>query len=108
MEFFIQMVLITAVSGVGGYACLQAGEKYPFIGIIGAFSLIGATGGLFWVGFMAAAYVWFHVSEATFGLLGILAGAPFILGPAYLIWLFASGGRRDYDGRGFDDGDGSN
>ena len=57
MEYFLQMFLITAVLGIGGYACLQAGEKNLFLGIIGAFSLIGATGGLFWAGFMAASLI---------------------------------------------------
>jgi hypothetical protein len=107
MEFFIKIAVITASLGGFGYLFLGMGEKNTLLGILGAFFLIGAAGGLLLVGFFVAVYVWQTVSDITFGLLGAVVALPFVIGPVYLIWKITNGRHRESDGRGFGDGDGS-
>jgi len=110
MDFFIEILIITVGFGGVGYFFMELGKKNEsliLLGIIGAFSCIGAVGGLALLGLMSAAYVWNEVSKVTFGLLGVICAAPFVLIPAYVIFkILFSSEKRDYDGRYFDDGDG--
>jgi len=69
--------------------------------------MVGALGGACLLGLLVSAVVWHRVSEATFGLLGLVAAAPFTLLPLYFTVKFLRRGR-DSDGRGFEDGDGGN
>ncbi len=108
MDFLLELVVLTIGLGVAGYFFLNLGDKNPLLGILGAFTLIGAFGGMLFVGFFVAALVYSRVSQASFGLLGIAIASPFVLVPLYVIWKWFNRKGRGYDGRGFEDGDGSN
>jgi hypothetical protein len=108
MDFFTRILEMTLISGCAGLFLMKIGKE-NMLGVVGAFALLGAIGGLLLLGFMCALLVYSTVSNATFALLGLVCSAPFILGPVYLIYrLTVRGNSREYDGRGYDDGDGSN
>lgn len=108
MDFFIKILIMTALLGCAGLFFMSIGKE-SMLGILGAFALLGATGGLLLLGFMCAATVYYAVSSVTFALLGLICAAPFILVPAYIIYRLTFRNKsREYDGRGFEDGDGSN
>jgi hypothetical protein len=108
MDFFLKILEITIILGCAGLFFMKIGKE-NILGIVGAFSLLGAAGCLLLLGFMCAVMVYYAVTKATVELLGLICAAPFILGPAYaLYWLTGTTKSREYDGRGYDDGDGSN
>lgn len=107
-DFLIDMVVMTAALGVTGYILLKIGEESPFFGIIGAFLMSGAAGGACFSSWMFAVLVSYKVGELTFKLLGYLCAIPFVVGPIWLLFVLLSGRNRHSDGRGFEDGDGSN
>ena len=108
MDFFIKILEMTLILGCVGLFFMKIGKE-NMLGVVGAFALLGATGCLLLLGFMCAVMVYYRVSNATFALLGLICSAPFILGPAYVIYrLTVRSNSREYDGRGYDDGDGSN
>jgi len=106
MDFLLQMVFGTAVSGFVAYHCLRHSEKNILIGFCGAFLAIGAIGGVVVVGFMVSVLVYAYVARYTFELLGYIIAAPFVIGPVWFMFKMLSGSKREYDGRGFGDGSG--
>ena len=108
MDFFLKILEITIILGCAGLFFMKIGKENIF-GIVGAFSLLGAAGCLLILGFMCAVMVYYAVTKVTVELLGLICAAPFILGPAYVLyWLTGRTESREYDGRGYDDSDGSN
>jgi hypothetical protein len=107
MDFLIKLIEMTVVSGCIGLFLLKIG-KDNLLGIVGVFALLGAVGGLVFLGLMCSALVYYKVSNATFALLGLICAAPFVFVPAYVLYKLTSSNGREYDGRGFEDGDGSN
>jgi hypothetical protein len=108
MDFLVKILFITIASGCAGLFFMKIGKE-SILGIVGAFALLGAAGGFLIFGFMCAVMVYYAVSSSSFELLGLICSAPFILVPAYVIYrLTFRAKRREYDGRGYDDGDGSN
>jgi hypothetical protein len=108
MDFLIKILETTVLLGCIGLFFMKIGKE-NMLGIVGAFALLGAAGGLLLLGFMSALIIYYDVSKATFELFGLICAAPFILVPAYFIYrLTVRANRRESDGRGYDDGDGSN
>jgi len=77
-------------------------RKDSMLGIIGAFSVLSLVSHLFFLSLYIAILVYGYVSDKTFPLLGVLAAALIVIGPARLLWLFTSKGGGERDGRGWE------
>ena len=103
MEFFLTILGLTVALGCLAMLLLNI-PNTTFLGMIGAWCLLGALFSACILGLIISVYVYVEVSKATAPLIGLMLALPFGIFPAYFAFRLLGNSKRENDGRGFGDG----